>query len=1603
MKLLFSYKRFVVFLGLLFFFPPVISIGQEKYLHFTEVDGIPRNITTCIEQDRYGYIWIGTTNGVARYDGKNFYTFKELSGISVISLLNDSLNNIWAATYKGLYKLNRLTNFFELIVKGYITKINEDQGEIYYLMTSNIFKVSGNTIKNIYSGKDISDFCFTERGLWLGNSSNGVKLLTRESGYKKVEATFLKNKSVTSLNKINDKLFVGIYNGQIYSINTKGELEQIKIDNHYFLKEIVKINQEYWLATDGNGIIILDNNLLYLRSLKRNPNSNASINSNSIYDIYYSQCGEIWLATYGVGLTCILPDNLLFQNLLPERGNHNSLVANEATSVFVKDNYFFFGTNYGMSVWNKNTQNFTNLSSEKFKSELLGTKVTAITKGEENNIWVGTYDGLLGKYNPNFNLLKAYHPSTVETGAMQQIIFLYNVGNSNMLIQTQFPSRILMNFDTQTETTSVFELYFKGSKITYCTLGAIRKNQRGELLAVISGQGLFHVNLKDNVLENKLPKMNKQLTSYINDYYQDKKGFYWITTSSDGLLRISEDGKGYKKYTVTEGLPSNTLIRIESIDDHYLWISSISGICRFDKETGEVMNFNHSDGLPANEFLERSSAKTNDGRLIFGSMAGFTIIDPSKVNSDTVKTEVIISDITFQNQSIRAPEQKLMLKQPLEETKELWLPYNKNSFSIHFFAKSKNYIKYHNYSYRLIGLEKHVNYISETNFANYTNLSPGTYIFEVKSADKTKGGKPTRLTIHIQAPWYLSWYAYTAYAIILFTIIYLSAYSYQKRFELRKEKEMSEFKIQKEHELTEKKLAFFTNVSHDLKTPLTLIDAPVSDLLRSKNLSPEQVKKLSIISRSSKRLYKLITDLLEFRKITQKHMVLKVKEAVISDIIIDISEAFTEECKSKTINLKCTVSNNIIGFVDVKKIEKILWNLLSNALKFTNKGGSILLNVNELTIDGHRKLRLEVNDNGIGIPENEKNKIFDHFYKANNSAIKNQEGTGIGLSVVKELVEIHHGNIKLESTVGIGTTFTVIVPCDRDCFSDNEIVEHENTNYLKPGIENVENLESDSTQFIQKQYNLPGILIVEDNAELRDYLKDHFAKKYKVYIAEDGLEGLKLAKEFNPDIILTDIQMPNMNGYEFCQEIRLNFDTSHIPVIMLTANSAIEHQIEGLSTGADAYLTKPFDIQLLDIQIHTSLENRKKLRNKFQGIDLAENLERNLPKKDIDFILELKLYIEKNLMNSEMSVELLATHFAVSLAQLHRKIKALTGTTPNNLIKSIRLKKAYHLIKEKGFRVSEAAYQSGFSDPNYFTVCFKKEFGENPSQIETSKKDSTDSSIFKNINKASIIKNTLNKNDEEGQNREQLPLMLIAEDNQEMNSYISAQFKTQYRVIAAYDGNTAYEKAFKEIPDIIISDIMMPGLDGVELCRRIKNDERTSHIPFVLLTAKNTDESTIEGLEQGADDYISKPFNNTILKTRVRNLYQSRLLLRNKFKNEPEATVKEISPSSSDERFLKKAYEIVEKYLSEPNFDVQLFSSELGMSRAQLYRKIKGVSDQSVNEFVRIVRLKKAADLLLEPGFQISDIAEKVGFNSFAYFTKSFKEYFGVTPSQYKR
>ncbi|NQU55154.1 MAG: response regulator [Bacteroidetes bacterium] len=1284
-----------------------------RVLNFTDKEGLPRNIVSCFELDEFGYGWVGTGNGIARFDGYNFVTYQLLRG-RIINKIVINNNIVWVATDQGLYIYNRITDTFELIRNGYIKDLRCFKNELFFIMTDKLVKLSEEQEFTEFSISKINSFEVTDEGIWYNAGNNGLQMLNSSTQY-------FHNRVINLIKEIDNNLWIAFRNGDLFRIDPSENISKIHTMNRHNIMDIEQINGKIFLATDGNGILLLDEDGTLIGHWKKEQNKSSKIPSNSIYNISKGLNGTIWISTYGAGLTCLINENNAFINFTPIPGNPNSLIDKEGISVFAQENSIYLGTNYGFSIWNNDNKKFQNINANQLIGQLQGSKVTAVESRDEE-LWIATYDGLLGKYSKDLKLISKYNPCSEKDNEMQRIILLYNLDEETMLIGSHFRDKSLLKFNTKSGQLSVVQQVSKELNNTNFQINSIRKNQSGEIMALIRNSGLFLYNNQQNVLENVMPEINNRVTFKLNDFYNDKDGYYWFTTQADGLIRLSPDGRSFDKWTIEQGFPTNSLLRIESTNDSVLWISTIEGLCSFNRQSEQIQIYNYRHGLASNEFLSRTSAKTFDNQLIFGNSEGFTILKPDEIVSDTSSSEIIISDLRFHNKSIKALKKENYLEFPLEQTKKLKLPFSRNSFTISFFTKDNNLPKFNNFAYRLSGLERDWIYLGENNQTTYTNLSPGKYIFQVKSTNKNNfwNDNATSLEIQILPPWYLTWLAFIFYFLFIISNIILVFRFYSRRVQLKKEVEISEYKVKKEHELTENKLAFFTNISHDLKTPLTLISAPINDLLQSDNLDRDQIKKLDVAKRNAARLYKLISDLIDFRKITQRQLPLQTQSTDLKPVIENIFEAFRIECKKRDLDFifHFNLTENV--FVDIKKVEKILWNLLANAIKFTSDSGKVWLTVKSVLRNNEKYLFLEVGDMGKGFSEEEKKNIFDRFYQVQKSDNIKFEGSGIGLSIVHDLVEIHRGKIDVQSEQAKGSIFTLTIPAEEKHYSSEEKISifapEEKELYDESNTE-TSTEDSVQTSAYAKKYSLPKILIVEDNKELREYLGSHFNKAYKVYQADNGADGLKLANTKEPDLILTDIQMPVMDGIEFSIKVRENFSLAHTPIIMLTAHDTTEQKIKGLSSGADSYVTKPFEIQYLDAVAKSLLDNRKRAKEKFLGIEPVKGEFEKYSASDIEFINKLKEFIFENITNENLNIELLSKHFNISRTQLNRKIKALTNSTPNNYIRTIRLKKAYELIKVKHVRVSEAAYETGFTDPNYFTFCFKKEFGENPSKI----------------------------------------------------------------------------------------------------------------------------------------------------------------------------------------------------------------------------------------------------------------------------------------------
>ena len=1285
---------------------------QEKVIIYTVNDGLPRNIVTCFAQDSFGYGWVGTKNGLARFDGYDFITYDSLSGLYINSILIDKNNDVWVGTHNGLYKYNRLTDDFLFVRKGFTQKLSYYNDTIFFMTGNKLWKIDNG--KPVITGLSlIKSYAVAKDRIWY-NPKNGEKGLLNT----KSKGILLRGYKLDLIKVIDSTVFVASANGQLFVVKNDSTIENIKVNNHTSVKDIEPYKDQIWIATDGNGIIVLDKDFNFIYHHIKSPGKSCLLPSNSIYDIYSNGKNMLWLSTYGAGLACIIENKIPFTNIIPIPTNKNSLIAEEGSAIYCDDYKYLLGTNYGLSIWNTKTNKFHNFSFEKFYKELKGSKIKIILKNNKDHYIIGTYDGLLGEYTTGFKLIKTFKPIEANKNGMQKLVSGFKLKKNTFLFASlnQEVSFVRSNLSKNINEPVEFP-----DNLNIHQVMSIRYNKLGQIVVLINRFGLYQYLPKENKLYDLVPEINKHLNFVLNDFYQDKKGNYWIATRNKGLLKYSSTGKLLKKWDRKNGLLTNSLLRIETIDDNFIWVSSIAGLIRININSGHYQIFNSVHGLSCNEFSPRTSAITSDNKIIFGCTKGFVIVEPDKIAVDTNKTKVIISDILFQNKSIKHLTGEINLTEPLEKTKKIVLPFNRNSFTIKFFTKHDNLPKYRNFVYRLKDLEKNWIFLRNTNQTTYTNLPPGTYTFQVKNINQSNSEQDliTNLTITIMPPWYKTWWAYISYILLIVLLFVIIIRFYKKRLKLRMELDLAKYKAKHEHEITEKKITFFANIAHDLKTIATLIASPVSELLEMESTDESKKKKLKTIKVNAERLYKLNTDLLEFRKISQNQLPLKVSKVNLKQSVSAIFDSFFQECEKKNINYKLNYNLTEEVFADQKKVEKILWNLISNAVKYTGEKGNITVTVNSTYHNNCKALEIIVEDTGKGIDKKHLSDIFNRFYQIETGNASLFGGVGIGLFIVKELTQLHHGEISVNSEINKGSTFKVLIPAEEKCFNKDEIrifsdkISETKTSFDNPKIESKET----DKQKTKKKYNRQTIIIVEDNNDLGNYLLDHFSQENTVFLAKNGKEGLEIIKKENPDIIISDVKMPVMNGYQLCNEVKNNFATSHIPFILLTGNTATDDKIKGMYAGADFYISKPFQIKYLDAVVQSLLTNRYKLREKFFGIEPVEDNADEMFKHEVEFANELKLFILKNIENPNLNIEMLVKHFAISRSQLNKKIKSITGLTPNIYIKTLRLKKAYEMLQRKEGRVSEVAYSVGFSDPNYFTHCFKKEFGKNPSQI----------------------------------------------------------------------------------------------------------------------------------------------------------------------------------------------------------------------------------------------------------------------------------------------
>jgi signal transduction histidine kinase/DNA-binding response OmpR family regulator len=869
----------------------------------------------------------------------------------------------------------------------------------------------------------------------------------------------------------------------------------------------------------------------------------------------------------------------------------------------------------------------------------------------------------------------------------------------------------------------------------------IYEDNEGTLWIGTLNNGLYGLTFKDRIIENTLHykhnpadrnSLSNNLVSDIVRAEVSDSSSLWIATNV-GLNRLDLSTRTFTHFFEKDGLSDNLTLKVLEDNNGNIWVTTKTGLDMLDVTTGKFKNYSEADGLPFTRFggSRQNAFKSSDGQLFFSGGVGTLGFYPEKLKDNLNIPPIRITDFKIFHESAK-------LDTAIQFKKNIILDYDQNAVSFEFAALNFTNAEKNQYAYKLEGLYYDWIYIGNERVASFTDIEPGEYIFRVKGSNNHGVWNETgaSLVLTITPPWWATTWAYIFYALVILSIIYFTWRLQLKRIRIKHDYEMSKFETDKMHEVDEMKSRFFANISHEFRTPLTLILGLAKKIIdKSKdNTSKEDA---GIIKRNANRLHRLVNQILDLSKLETENMILQTYPQNIIPLLKGLVLSFASFAERKRITLKFNSDEEeIVVYLDKDKVEKIVTNLLSNAFKFTPKGGEIVVSISKPTssipLPGGDTgvgtvVEMSIGDTGIGISPDRINKIFDRFYQVDSSHTREQEGTGLGLALTKELVELHKGQIKVESSEGKGSTFTVTLPLGKDHLKSDEIIEGKieteevvtDEVELSPEYEE-QKVRSDIEVITEEEKLL--LLIVEDNADVRDYIKGNLQEEFRILEAVNGEDGLNQAVNHIPDLIISDLMMPRMDGFEMCDKIKNDERTSHIPIIMLTAKATTKDKIDGYKTGADDYIMKPFDTQVLRARINNLIQQRKRLRKHFKKEGIVQINDADVTSTDKIFLKKTLDIINRHMSDDSFSVDTFAEETSMSKSQLRRKLVALVGESPGDLIRSVRLRKAAKLIEQKFGNISEIAAEVGFNNPANFARSFKTQFGVSPSDFLNSKK-----------------------------------------------------------------------------------------------------------------------------------------------------------------------------------------------------------------------------------------------------------------------------------------
>ncbi|WP_316797265.1 two-component regulator propeller domain-containing protein [Pedobacter agri] len=1340
----------ILFLGI------TLSVKSQQPILFDHLGvekGLSQTSVLSITQDKNGLMWFGTRYGLNRYDGHHIkiYQYSEtdstsLSNNYVTSLFSDSKKNLWIGTSVGLNIYDEKSDAFKRVVsqpknsKGLSSHVincfTEDRKGNIWIGTLNGLNLLKDgqlsNIKKFFNNKNgngpfhnIRSVKEDQQGnIWVGTSNGLLKMRLINGQY---QTTVFQNNgrpediSSNYISNItedkNGKIWVSTQsNGlnlfdpstQKFKHFTYSATDKNTIVSNTIRNMVVDDAGKLWIGT-LNGISIMDTQKFTCQNLQFDPDNNKSLNQNSVHKLYKDKNGSIWVGTYFGGININYPYTTAFT--VHNRSRSNSSINNNVISGFAEDDNknLWIGTEGGgVNLYNKATQKFIAYQNTGNPNALKSNLVKTVYFASDQKLYIGTHSGGLNVYDPKTERFKSFNFSNRNEDVPDEISAIVENQSHRLIVATQ-RNGIKISNPEKTEfkdfklpvsipnSAKVKALMVSGSKTYFGTTN-------GFLIYDETGNKFYTALDRES---------NHALNYYVNCISKTKTNEIFIGTYNSGLLLYDQKNNSIKAYTTKNGLPHDNVLGIVEDDQQNLWISTANGLSMFNRQKKTFKNYTVADGLPGNEFNANAFFKSSSGELFFGGYNGLISFFPDNIQSNDKSSEVIITELKLNNKTVSINDSDGLLNENISLKDKLIFDSDQNTFSLSFALL--NFIKpeKNRYAYKLDGFEKVWNEVS-TPTATYTNLPAGNYTFLVKGInnDGVLSANTEKITIIVNPPFYRTWWAYLFYFGVLAAVLFVLARYILIRALLKKEKEVNEHKLE-----------FFTNISHEIRTPLTLIVGPLEQLIENAKDNPTLNRDLQPIKNNADRLMNLVTELLDFRKAESGKMALRVSSGDIVKFSKEIFMAFQNMAISKQIDYSFqSETSQLELYFDQVQMEKVLFNLLSNAFKFTPNGGKIGLEITQ----NNDLATIKICDNGKGIPLENQNNLFNNFYQANaNTTI----GTGLGLSFSKSIVELHQGKIAFQSLPAKVdqngyTCFSVNLKIGKEHFNASDFI----ADYVYADDAITYNLSETAapqlteTLLAHSESKKHHILVVEDNDEVRTFIKNALAADYHIHDSRNGMDGLESAIELIPDLIISDVMMPVMDGLELCRRIKTDERTSHIPVILLTARSAYVHQINGFENGADAYIMKPFNLKMLELNIKNTLKARETIRQKFAQVITLEPKNLVINKTDEGFLAKIMQIIENHISDPEFDVPTLSVEIGMSQPVLYKKIRALTDLSVNDFIKSLRIKRAAQLLKQNAGNIAEVAYAVGFNDRKYFSLEFKKHFGKTPSEfIQTEK------------------------------------------------------------------------------------------------------------------------------------------------------------------------------------------------------------------------------------------------------------------------------------------